>query len=619
MLLLTPEGLQRMALSAGIQSKLDHLPDQPGVYLFRDEQGELLYIGKAAVLSNRVRSYFQKGTDHSPKHTVLVSHIADLETIVTRSELEALILESNLIKQHRPRFNVVLRDDKQYPYLRLPIKEHFPRLSIVRRVQQDGALYYGPYTPAGALRETLRVIKKAFPLATCTIEIDGKAERACIEFEIKRCMAPCTGNQSKEDYRRIRSEERRFLEGRDHELLNDLRMQMETAATREEFEEAARLRDRLFNIERTLEKQRITQTTTTDQDVIGLARQGSAVDLQILFVRGGLLIGRKDFFWPNSADAGDEELVRSAIEQFYNKDGQPPKELLIPTDLDDASVIEEWLSGKRGSNVRIVAPERGVKHQLLLLAQENAGAAVANHLRDEEIGRQAVEELKRLIRLATAPRRIEGFDISNTMGNQSVASMVVWEDGQMKKADYRRFKIQTVAGANDFASMQEVVMRRYGEREHLTHPDLILIDGGLGQLAAAMEGLKQVGRQNLAIIGLAKARGEKDERIFLPGRKNPIVLRANSPATHLVQRIRDEAHRFAITFHRIIRGQALIASILDQVIGIGEIKRARLLKQYGSLANIASATDDELTAAGLDPKTVAEMRKALAKSTPSGS
>ncbi|HSF68627.1 MAG TPA: excinuclease ABC subunit UvrC [Nitrospiraceae bacterium] len=605
-----------MATSADLQSKLDHLPDQPGVYLFRDKQGELLYVGKATVLSNRVRSYFQKGADHSPKTTVLVSHTTDLETIVTRSELEALILESNLIKRHRPRFNVVLRDDKQYPYLRLPIKEDFPRLSIVRRVQQDGALYYGPYTPAGALRETLKVIKKAFPLATCTIEIDGKAERACIEFEIKRCMAPCTGNQSKEDYRRIVAQVRQFLEGRDHELLDDLRSQMEIAADREDFEEAARLRDRLFNIERTLEKQRIAQTATIDQDVIGLARQGTAVDLQILFVRGGLLIGRKDFFWPHSADAGDEELVRAAIEQFYNRDGQPPKELLIPTELDDTMVIEEWLSGKRGSGVRIVTPERGVKHQLLLLAEENAGAAVANHLRDEEIGRQAVEELKRLVRLDVVPRRIEGFDISNTMGNQSVASMVVWEDGQMKKADYRRFKIQTVAGANDFASIQEVVVRRYGASENLARPDLILVDGGLGQLAAAMEGLKQVGHQNIAIIGLAKARGEKEERIFLPGRKNPLVLRANSPATHLVQRIRDEAHRFAITFHRKLRDRALLASPLDQVSGVGEMTRARLLKQYGSLANIAAATDSELAATGLDAKTVSELRKALAKPTP---
>ena len=600
-----------MAVSADLQSKLDHLPDQPGVYLFRDDQGELLYIGKAAALSSRVQSYFQKGGDHSQKTTVLVSHISDLETIVTRSELEALILESNLIKRHRPRFNVVLRDDKQYPYLRLPIKEDFPRLSIVRRVQQDGALYYGPYTPAGALRETLKVIKKAFPLATCTILIDGKAERACIEFEIKRCMAPCTGNQSKEDYHHIVAQVRQFLEGRDRELLDDLRVQMEAAAEREDFEEAARLRDRLFNIERTLEKQRITQTTTTDQDVIGLARQGSAVDLQILFVRGGLLIGRKDFFWPHSADAGDEELVRSAIEQFYNKDGQPPKELLIPTDLDDATVIEEWLSGKRGNAVRVVAPERGVKHQLLLLAEENAAAAVANHLRDEEIGRQAIEELKRLVRLDVAPRRIEGFDISNTMGNQSVASLVVWEDGQMKKADYRRFKIQTVTGANDFASMQEVVLRRYRDSEHLAKPDLVLIDGGLGQLAAAIEALKQAGQPDLAIIGLAKAKGDKEERIFIPGRKNPIVLRANSPATHLVQRIRDEAHRFAITFHRKLRGKALMASSLDQVGGIGEIRRNTLLKKFGSLDKIATASDEELKEAGVDSLTAGRLRQAF--------
>jgi len=594
-----------------LQSKLVHLPPNPGVYLFKDQSGELLYVGKAASLADRVRSYFQRGADHSPKTTLLVGQIADLETIVTRSELEALILESNLIKRHRPRFNVVLRDDKQYPYLRLPIKDRFPRLSIVRRVQKDGALYYGPYTPAGALRETLKVIKKSFPLATCTIEIDGTAERACLEFEIKRCMAPCTGNQSQEDYLKIVRQVRQFLEGRDHELLDDLRAQMETAAEGEEFEEAARLRDRLFKIERTLEKQRITQTASTDQDVIGLARQGTAVDLQLLFVRGGLLIGRKDFFWPQSADVSDEDLVRSAIEQFYNKDGQPPKELLVPTALADAELIEQWLSDKRGSSVKVLAPERGAKHQLVLLAEENAAASAANHLRDEALDRQAVEDLKRLLHLDKAPRRIEGFDISNTMGNQSVASMVVWEDGQMKKADYRRFKIQTVIGANDFASMQEVVARRYGDSEHLARPDLILIDGGLGQLAAAMEGLKQVGHRDQAIMGLAKARGEKDERIFLPGRKNPILLRPNAPATHLVQRIRDEAHRFALGYHRKLRGKALITSRLDQIIGIGEITRTRLLKRFGSVEGLAGASDTALAEAGLDETTIAALRKTL--------
>ncbi|MBX3330300.1 MAG: excinuclease ABC subunit UvrC [Nitrospira sp.] len=600
-------------MTADFQSKLAHLPNSPGVYLFKNEQREIIYIGKAAVLADRVRSYFQKGADHSPKTSLLVSHITDVETMVTRSELEALILESNLVKRHKPRFNVVLRDDKQYPYVRLPIKDDFPRLSIVRRVQKDGALYYGPYTPANALRETLKVIKHVFPLATCTIDIDGTADRACIEFEIKRCMAPCTGNQSKEEYHQIVKQVRQFLEGRDRELLDDLRARMEAAAEREEFEEAARLRDRLFKIERMLEKQRITQTSATDQDVIGLARQGSAVDLQILFVRGGLLIGRKDFFWPQSAVVSDEELVHSAIEQFYNKDGQPPREVLVPTDLEDVALIQQWLSGKRGESVRVRSPERGAKHQLVRLAEENAAAAVADHLRDEELDRQAGEELKRLLRLEHAPHRIEGFDISNTMGHQSVASMVVWEDGQMKKADYRRFKIQTVTGANDFASMKEVVTRRYGREENLAQPDLILIDGGLGQLAAALEGLKEVGQQGLPILGLAKARGDKEERVFLAGRKNPIVLKPQSPSTHLLQRIRDEAHRFAITFHRKLRGKSLVGSRLDQVIGIGEIRRNQLLEKFGSLDKLASASDEALREAGLNAKTVEDLRRALGK------
>ncbi|MEK6618159.1 MAG: excinuclease ABC subunit UvrC, partial [Nitrospirota bacterium] len=428
-----------------------------GVYLMKNARGEILYIGKAMVLADRVRSYFQRGSDHTPKTTLMLSLVADIETIVTRSELEALILESNLVKRHRPRFNVVLRDDKQYPYLRFPVKENFPRLTIVRKVQKDGALYYGPYVPAGALRETLKVIRKVFPLATCEIEIDGKAERPCIEYELKRCMAPCVGYQTRDEYHQIVKQVRQFLEGRDTELLDGLRAEMQAAADREQFEEAARLRDRIFKIERTLEKQRVAQTASTDQDVIGLARQGTAVDLQMLFVRGGLLIGRKDFFWPAAADASDEELVRSAIEQFYNKDVLPPKELLVPTQLSEAALIEAWLSEKKGEVVRIAAPERGAKHQLLLLAEENAAAAVADHLRNEETDRQATEELKRLLRLDRAPRRIEGFDISNTMGNQSVASMVVWEDGQPKKSDYRKFRIKTVQGANDFASMQEVV------------------------------------------------------------------------------------------------------------------------------------------------------------------
>ncbi len=547
-----------------LQSTLDHLPKQPGVYLMKGKKGEILYIGKARVLADRVRSYFQKGSDLSPKNRVLVGLVHDIETLVTKSELEALLLESNLVKRHRPRFNVVLRDDKHYPYLRLPVKDNFPRLSIVRRVKHDGALYFGPYVPTGALRETLKIIKKVFPLATCKIEINGTSDRACIEFEIKRCLAPCTGNQSQEDYHRIVKQVRYFLEGRDRELLDGLRAEMAAASDCEEFEEAARLRDRMANISKTLEKQRIAQIGPVDQDVMGLARMGPAADLQLLFVRGGQLIGRKDFFWADTKEASDEELIRSTIEQFYNKEMLPPKEVLVSTTLGERELIQQWLSEKKEQTVRILTPERGVKHHLLQLAQENAVAAIAEHLRKGAVEENEAKELQQLLRLPKALGRIEGFDISNTMGTNSVASMVVWEDGQMKKADYRRFKVKTVEGANDFASMHEIVKRRYGGSLNATNekglplPDLILIDGGIGQLGAAIEALRDLGLKHVPVVGLAKAKGEKEERIYSPGIREPLILSPTSFASHLVQRIRDEAHRFAITYHRKLRGQALL-------------------------------------------------------------
>ena len=543
---------------------LNNLPRQPGVYLFKDRRGDIIYIGKAAVLSDRVRSYFQHAADLTPKNRVLYSQIAEMETIVTHSEFEALILESNLIKRHRPRFNVVLRDDKQYPYLRLPIHDDFPRLSIVRRVKQDNALYFGPYVPTGAMRDTLKVIRKVFPLATCTIDINGSAERACLEFEIKRCMAPCTGNQTKEDYHQIVKQVRWFLEGRDTELLESLRSAMQDAAEREAFEEAARLRDQIGNIERMLAKQRVAQISAREQDIVGLARIGGAVDVQMLFVRGGLLIGRRDFFWSDAHDVTDEELVRSTLEQFYAKTVVPPKEVLLPVGFDDQSLVQRWLSEKKEEAVRVLVPERGGKYELLQLAQENAAVSLNEHLRVQTESSESVEELQSLLMLPQIPTRIECFDISNTMGTYSVASMVVWEQGRMKKSDYRRFRIKTVEGANDFASMHEVVKRRYGGSlgnkpgKTLPKPDLVVIDGGAGQLGAAMEAMATVGLSHVSICGLAKAKGEKDERIFLPGRKTPIILPLKSPATRLVQTIRDEAHRFAITFHRKLRGDAMI-------------------------------------------------------------
>ena len=553
-----------MASAVDLTAKIRTLPKLPGVYLFKNKKGEILYIGKAAILADRVRSYFQKGTDLSPKIRTLVSLIDDLETIVTKSELESLLLESNMIKRHRPQFNVVLRDDKQYPYLRFPIKEDFPRLSIVRKVKKDKALYFGPYVPTGAMRQTINIIRKVFPLATCKIDIDGKADRACIEFEIKRCMAPCIGNQTKEEYHQIVKQVRWFLEGRDTELIETLRKDMHTAADREDFEEAARLRDRIGQIEKTIEKQRITQIHAVDQDAIGIARSGEGADLQLLFIRGGLLIGRKDFFWSDARDIPDHELIRSTIEQFYNKDMLPPKELLVPETFSDMDLAKAWLTEKKGEAVRILKPERGGKRHLIQLAEENAAVALENHLRGKAQAREALEQLQQFLQLRHPPNRIEGFDISNTMGTNSVASMVVWENGRMKKSDYRRFKIKSVEGANDFASMEEVVRRRYGgtlvveKQRALPLPDVILIDGGLGQLSAALDALKKLNITTVSVFGMAKARGEKEERIFSPGKKNPLNLPSPSPATRLLQLIRDEAHRFAIRYHRKLRGQSLI-------------------------------------------------------------
>ena len=601
------------------RAKLDHLPGSPGVYLLKSDRGEILYIGKASVLADRVRSYFQKATELTPKTRLLVGQITDVETIITGSELEALILESSLIKRHRPRFNVVLRDDKQYPYLRLPIKEAFPRFSIVRRIQKDGALYYGPYVPAGALRETLRVIKSVFPLATCTIEIDGTAERACIEYEIKRCMAPCIGRQSSEEYHEIVKQARMFLEGRNTDLLKQYRGRMETVAARQDYEEAARIRDRIYKIERTLERQRVAQTDIVDQDVIGLVRDGAAADLQMMFVRGGLLVGRKDFHWSDVQDTSDVELVRSVVEQFYNKELIPPKQLLLPVDLPEAELFSAWLSEKKGEKVQVLVPERGIKHHLVQLAEENAAAALKEHQRDEATGRAAAEELMRLLRLRKVPSRIEGFDVSNIQGNQGVASLVVWEAGESKKSDYRRFRIRTVEGANDFASIKEVVSRHYAgvQQEQQRLPDLILIDGGIGQLSAAREALKELHLLDIDILGLAKAKGDKQERVFLPGRKNPVILSPSSPATHLLQRIRDEAHRFAITYHRRLRGKALLASRLDEIAGVGPMKRRDLLRHFGSLEALTGASEVELQrVGGIGPRIAGEIRAALTNIDP---
>jgi excinuclease ABC subunit C len=590
-----------------MKTQLDQLPQSPGVYLMKDQRGEILYIGKARILADRVKSYFNRGAQLTPSIRSMVDQIDEVETILTGSDLEALILENNLIKKHRPKYNVVLRDDKNYPLLRLPIKDNYPRLEIVRRIKRDGALYFGPYVPAGSLREMIRTLRRIFPLPNCTIEIDGTAERPCIEFEIKRCLAPCTGNQSKEEYREMIGQLRMFLEGKDRDLVRDLKDRMERAAEELRFEEAARLRDQIVKVERALERQRITSATDlSDQDVIALARAGDASDVQILFIRGGMLIGRKDFYLEGTQGAEDAELIGSFLQQFYNREVVVPKEIVVPALPEEPETIERWLSEKREGAVRLVSPSRGRDSQLLRLAYENAEMALKNHLQEKEEGNGTLLALKGLLNLSKLPQRIEAFDISNIMGNQAVGSMVVFEGGEPKKSDYRHFKIRTIEGANDFGMMAEVLFRRY---ENLKEdgeplPDLILVDGGKGQLSAAGEALERLGLGEIDRVGLAKARGEKWERIFFVDRSEELPLPPASAATHLLQRVRDEAHRFAVTYHRKLRGKAMVFSTLEEIDGVGKTRRKQLLKHFGTLEKIQGATLEALEAApGINKKT----------------
>ncbi len=575
---------------------LRHLPNNSGVYLMKNLKGEIVYIGKARSLSSRIRSYFHCGTVHSSKTSRMLKEVADIDWIITSSDLEALLLESNLVKHHHPKFNVVLRDDKQYPYLRLPVKDDFPRLTVVRRVENDGALYFGPYVPAGALRGTLRVIQKAFPLATCELDLSQRAERACIEFEIKRCMAPCIGNQSSKDYHGIVSQVRMFLEGRDRELCDVLKAGMVVAADRCDFEEAARKRDQLFKVKRVLEKQRITQVGMVEQDVIGIARDQGLLAVHILFVRGGLLIGRKEFFLSDVKELSDHDCLRSIIEQFYAMNLVPPKEILLPFQLEVQSVIIPWLSQRKREAVRITVPKRGVKVQLLALARENAEIRLQEHVRRKTATVGVSTAVMMVLGLDVPPTRIVGVDISNTQGAQPVGSVVVFENGISKKSEYRRFRIKCIDGPNDFAMIGEV-MHRFGMRlcaGEVPQPDLVLIDGGRGQLSSAQASLTKLDLGEIKVIGLAKSRGGACERVFVGGSSEVIPLNPRSIATHLLQRIRDEAHRFALTYHRALRGKGMLDSRLDEIAGIGKIRKQALLKQLGSIDRIRYATVEEL-------------------------
>jgi excinuclease ABC subunit C len=575
-----------------LQSKLNNLPDSPGVYLMKDASGEILYIGKASSLKDRVRSYFQKGANLTVKTSAMKEQVSDIEWIVTSSDLEALILENNFIKKHKPKYNVILRDDKNYPYLKLSADEDFPCFSIVRRYKKDKAQYFGPYVPANALRETLVVINKIFPLRKCKKNIDGKDERPCLNYQIGRCLAPCCGKISKDDYYKIVKDARFFLEGKDKELLKSLHEKMEIESKALNFEEAARTRDRIKKIERVLEKQRITVTEMIDQDVIGMAREGGNADIQILFVRNGMMTGRKDFFWDDLRDTSNSEIITSFIEQFYRDEVQIPDEVLIPIELDGKG-IEQWLSQRKEKQVHIIAPKRGHKASLINLSEENALIRLNEALTEKKKYKLILNELKDMIGLQQLPKRIEAFDISNISGSEAVGSMVVWEGESPKKSDYRRFKIKTVHGADDYGMMKEVLHRYYSKMAVALHatslPDLVMIDGGRGQLNTALDVFKELGI-DIKVIGIAKARGDDEkERIFLPNKDEPIELEPSSPVTLLLQRIRDESHRFAVSYHRKLMNKRMFVSVLDDIEGIGPIKKRKLLSTFESAEAAANA------------------------------
>ena len=577
-----------------VAEKLKLLPDSPGVYIMKDARGKIIYVGKAIVLKNRVRQYFQSSRNQAPKVRAMVSHVADFETIMTANEVESLILEANLIKKHRPRYNIRLKDDKSYPYVKVTVQEEYPRVFITRRVLRDGARYFGPYTNVTALRDSLKLLKRLFPLRTCRTMPD----RTCLEFHIKRCLAPCVGKVTVEDYRAMIRAVLLFLEGRTDDVERELEQRMTLAAEAYHFETAARLRDQLSAVRKAAERQNIV-TGAGDQDAVGMARSAAGVCVQIFFIRGGKMIGREHFLLRGSEEESDADILRAFLEQYYNQATFVPREVLLPCAIDTAGqeIIERWLAEKKGGGkVALLTPQRGTKRDIVVMATGNAEKFLADEetrrsLADEQtLG--AVAELGRYLGLKKPPHRMECFDISHNQGQETVASMVVFEGGMPKKSDYRRFKIKSAEGKpDDFLSMREVTTRRYVGLPEEELPDLIIIDGGKGQLSSALEIIRnEAGHKNVPVVGLAK----QFELVFTEGNSEPVELPRRSQSLYLIQRIRDEAHRFAIMFHRKLRGKRNLVSVLDHIVGVGPKRRQALWTHFGTLDKIKAASVDEL-------------------------
>ncbi len=583
------------------------LPESSGVYLFRDAAGEVIYVGKARSLRHRVRSYF-RGSAPTPKTRVLREKVAGIEYIVTDTEVEALILECNLIKRYRPKYNIRLVDDKHYPYLKVTWQEDYPRVFITRAIRRDGARYFGPYTRAGSVHETLRTLRKIFPFRTCSDRRLARGGRPCLHYHIKRCMGPCQEDVGPGEYRQMIEELIRFLEGRHDEVLRNLEERMQRAAADLEFERAAELRDQLLAAREVVEGQKIISESMEDQDILAFARDEETGEAaaHIFFVRAGKMVGREVFALKDVADMSDVEVMTAFANQYYAEADFVPRYVLTQFPVEGRETLEKMLSERRGARVYVQTPQRGQKRRLVEMVAKNARLALQERRERRERERErtvgALEELARRLGLERAPRRIECFDVSNIQGREAVGSMVVFEDGRPLKAAYRRFKIRLTSGPDDYAMMREIVSRRFrralAERERGEQtafgrlPDLLVVDGGKGQLSAAREALAELGLEQVPSIGLAK----RLEEVFRPGESDPVEIPPGSPALHLLQRLRDEAHRFAVSYHRSLRRKAGMRSLLDEVPGIGPRRKRALLRRFGSLDAIRRASVDELAA-----------------------
>jgi excinuclease ABC subunit C len=581
-------------------------PTASGVYIMKGEQGTVFYVGKAKNLRSRLRSYFSEHGDNRPQIRFLLKRVSDIETIVTDTEKEALILENTLIKKHRPRYNINLRDDKTYLSLRLDPREEFPMLQLVRRVRRDGALYFGPYASSTAVRATLKEIYRIFPLRRHPFETCRRRTRPCLYYQIGQCSGPCHGKISAADYRRLVDGALALLGGRETEIVAALRRQMTAAAERMAFEEAARLRDQVRAIEQTVERQKVVESGGGDQDVIGLHREGGEVEIAILFVREGKVVDRRSYNLEWRLD--EEELLSTFLQRFYGREVCIPDRVLLPFLPEGSEVLADWLSELRGKKVQVMAPQRGSRRELVALAGRNAEESFRERGSRREARQGVLEEIVTRLQLGRFPHRIECFDISNVQGRFSVGSMAVLTDGEPDKAAYRHFRIRSVEGSDDYASLYEVLRRRLerGLREDLL-PDFILMDGGKGQLTVVCTVLEELGLTGrIDVAGIAKSRvmanvrgkvvERSEERFFLPGRKNSVNLRQGSPALFMLERLRDEAHRFAITHHRKLRRSSTLGSVLEEIAGVGEKRRKALLKYFGSLKAIQAASLDELRA-----------------------